>query len=49
VTSTEGDVSLGRTLMSKTGEDMDQLKECVLKNRQITIHEAANMLKTSFW
>jgi hypothetical protein len=47
VTSTEDDVSFGRTLMSKTGEDMDQLKESVLKNR-ITISEAANMLKTSF-
>jgi hypothetical protein len=48
VTSTEDDVSLGCTLTSKTGEDMDKLKKSVLKNRHITIHEAANMLKTSF-
>jgi hypothetical protein len=43
------DVTLEYILMSKTGEDMDQLKESVLRNRQITIHENANMLKTSFW
>lgn len=49
VASTEDDVTLEYTLMSKTGEDMDQLKESVIKKRQITIHENANMLKTSFW
>ena len=49
VTSNEDDVSMGCTLLSKTGEDMDELKESVPKNRRITIHEAANMLKTSLW
>jgi hypothetical protein len=40
---------MGHPLMSKTGEDVDQLKESVLENRWVTIHEVANMLHISFW
>jgi len=31
--------------MNKVAENVDQLKEPVLKNRTLTIHKLANMLK----
>ena len=38
----------GHTLMNKTPENVNCLKEIVFENRGITIHEVANMLGISF-
>jgi len=37
----------GHPLTSKTGENVDKVKDLVLENRRITIHEVANLLGIS--
>jgi hypothetical protein len=48
VTSVEDDVHSVHPSMSKTDENVDQMKEHVHKNTRLTIHEVANMLHISF-
>jgi len=37
----------GHPLTSKTGENVDKVKDLVLEHRRITIHEVANILGIS--
>jgi len=39
---------LEHILTSKTGESAEQVKEVLLKNRRMTLHEVANMFGISF-
>jgi len=46
ITSAENDECSGCPSMSKVVENVNQLKEPILKNRILTIHKLANMLET---
>jgi predicted HTH transcriptional regulator len=48
VTPVEDSENLGHPLVSKTDENMDQMKEFVLENRRITVLQVANMLEIMF-
>jgi hypothetical protein len=48
VTSAGDAECLGHSSVSRTGDNVDQLKELVLANRRITISEVADMLEVSF-
>jgi hypothetical protein len=47
LTSVKGVDHSGHPLTSKTGENVDKVKDLVLEKRRITIHEVANVLGIS--